>query len=45
MADENITGILVCAAALLLLPLPTWAQANEAAYCVELGELVLRTRP
>jgi len=42
MADENITGILVCAAALLLLPLPTWAQANEAAYCVELGELVLR---
>lgn len=42
MADDNITSLFACAAALLLLPLPTWAQANDTAYCVELGEMVLR---
>ena len=43
MADEDITSLFACAAALLmLLPLPAWAQANDAAYCVELGEMVLR---
>ena len=26
----------------LLLPIPTWAQASDAAYCVELGDLALR---
>ena len=25
-----------------LLPISAWAQANDAAYCVELGELALR---
>ena len=42
MAHDNITNTLVGAMALLLLPLPTWAQANDTAYCVELGELVRR---
>lgn len=42
MARDSIINSLVGAIALLLLPLPTWAQANDAAYCVELGELVLR---
>ena len=32
--------ILVGIIALLLPPVPTWAQANDTAYCVELGELV-----
>jgi len=36
------TTILLGAIALLLLPLPTWAQADDAAYCAELGELVRR---
>lgn len=36
------TAILLGAIALLLLPLPTWAQADDAAYCAELGELVRR---
>lgn len=35
-------NILLGVIALLLLPLPTWAQANDTAYCVELGELVRR---
>lgn len=34
--------VLACALALLLFPTSTWAQANDTAYCVELGELVLR---
>lgn len=42
MAHDNITSILVVAIALLLSPIPTWAQASDAAYCVELGELVHR---
>lgn len=42
MAHDRIISSLVGAIAILLLPLPTWAQANDAAYCVELGELVLR---
>jgi hypothetical protein len=41
MAQDNITSILL-AMALLLLPLATWAQANDSAYCAELAELVLR---
>lgn len=36
------TNILLGAIALLLLPVPTRAQASDAAYCVELGELVRR---
>jgi len=35
------TNILLGAIALLL-PVQAWAQANDAAYCVELGELVRR---
>jgi hypothetical protein len=27
---------------LLLLPMPSWAQASDAAYCVVLGELAIR---
>ena len=42
MAHDNITSILLGAIALLLLPLATWAQANDSAYCAELAELVLR---
>lgn len=42
MARDSIINSLVGAIALLLLPLPAWAQANDTAYCVELGELVLR---
>ncbi|OFX02697.1 MAG: hypothetical protein A3D94_01060 [Alphaproteobacteria bacterium RIFCSPHIGHO2_12_FULL_66_14] len=46
MARGNMTnipvGALVGALALLLFPIPTWAQANDTAYCVELGDLVLR---
>lgn len=37
-----LVGALVGALAFLLSPIPTWAQANDTAYCVELGELVLR---
>lgn len=37
-----LVGALVGALALLMFPIPTWAQANDTAYCVELGELVLR---
>lgn len=28
--------------AVVLLPIPAWAQANDTAYCVELGELAVR---
>ncbi|MDP2330384.1 MAG: hypothetical protein Q8M19_06780 [Reyranella sp.] len=42
MAHGSIISSLVGAIALLLLPLPTWAQANDTAYCVVLGELVIR---
>ncbi|MDP2333532.1 MAG: hypothetical protein Q8M19_22890, partial [Reyranella sp.] len=42
MAHGKLTNVLVGALALLLFPIPTWAQANDTAYCVELGELVLR---
>ncbi|MDP1749128.1 MAG: hypothetical protein Q8L22_06700 [Reyranella sp.] len=42
MVHGNITSVLVGALALLLLPVSTWAQASDTAYCVELGELVLR---
>jgi hypothetical protein len=42
MVHDSIVNSLAGALALLLLPLPTWAQASDAAYCVELGELVLR---
>lgn len=30
------------AIALLLLPMPAWAQASDAAYCVVLGDLAVR---
>jgi len=42
MVHDNIIHSLVGAIALLLLPLPTLAQANDAAYCAELGELAVR---
>jgi hypothetical protein len=42
MARGNITAVLVGALAFLLFPIPTWAQGSDTAYCVELGELVLR---
>jgi len=42
MAHFNIINVLVGALALLPVPTSTWAQANDTAYCVELGELALR---
>ena len=42
MAHDNRFNSFVAAIALLLLPLPSWAQASDAAYCVELWEMVLR---
>ncbi len=46
MPDNDISHILLAVIALLLLllpvPVPTFAQANDSAYCAELGELVLR---
>lgn len=42
MRRSRYAGILFCLVALPLLPGPTWAQASDSAYCVELGELVRR---
>ena len=42
MSDHDITSILLGLVALVLLPLPAFAQANDAAYCAELGELAIR---
>jgi hypothetical protein len=42
MPDHDITSILLGLVALVLLPLPAFAQANDAAYCAELGELAIR---
>lgn len=42
MPDHDIVHVFLGVVALLLLPFPTLAQANDAAYCAELGELAVR---
>ena len=42
MADVNITKSLLGVMALLLLPLATFAQGDDRAYCAQLGELARR---
>jgi hypothetical protein len=42
MLDHDIVNIPLGLVALVLLPLPTFAQANDSAYCAELGELAVR---
>ena len=41
MLDHDITNILLGLVAWVL-PLPTFAQASDSAYCAELGELAVR---
>ena len=42
MSNHDVTNILLGLVALVLLPLPAFAQASDAAYCAELGELAIR---